>query len=71
MIFSHYLFIRETIMENPITKTSPENNSKPYVPPAVIFEIDLEASAGGTAIGGSAPFDPTGGDTNYNPWSIP
>lgn len=57
-------------MKNETIKTVPEI-TKPYTPPAILFEIDLEASAGGTPIGGSAPFDPTGDGANYNPWSIP
>ncbi len=56
-------------MKNQPSKTTQETG-KVYVPPVVLFEIDLEASAGGTGpIGGSAPFDPNG--DNYNPWSIP
>lgn len=37
-----------------------------YIPPQIIVEFELEATAG-TSVIESAPFDPN----NNNPWSLP
>lgn len=40
---------------------------KPYTPPLIVVEFELETSAGNTLIGGSIGYE----ENSVNPWSLP